>query len=42
MYREALKFNKRFIGLAKAMEDYIGMNVGANRMGISYYNCNSI
>ena len=39
MYSEALKFHRRFLGLAKSMEDYVGMSLGANRVAISYYNC---
>lgn len=39
MYYEALKFNRRYLGFAKAMEDMIGLSVGANRVAISYYNC---
>jgi len=42
MYGEALKFNRRFLGFAKAMEDSIGMSLGANRVAVSYYNCGEI
>jgi hypothetical protein len=36
-YHSALKFYKRFLGFAKAMEDKIGMSLGANRVAINYY-----
>ncbi len=39
LHKQALKFYKRFLGFAKIMEDKIGMSVGANRVGISYFNC---
>lgn len=39
MFSEALKFHRRYLGFAKAIEDMIGMGLGANRVAISYYNC---
>lgn len=36
-YSSALKFYRRFLGFAKAMEDRIGMALGANRVGINYF-----
>jgi len=34
----ALKFYRRYLGFAKAMEDKIGMALGANRVAVNYYN----
>ena len=42
LYKESLKFFRRFLGLAKAMEDKIGMCLGANRVAIAYFNCKDI
>ena len=37
-----MKFYKRYLGFAKAMEDVVGMGLGANRVAISYYNCGDV
>ena len=41
-YQASLKFYRRFLGFAKAMEDKIGMSLGANRVGISYFHCGEV
>jgi hypothetical protein len=38
-YKKGLKFFNRYLTSAKIMEDRVGMNVGANRVGIAYYYC---
>lgn len=38
-HRQALKFSRKFLGFAKMMEDRIGMCLGANRVGINYFEC---
>lgn len=42
LFKESLKFFRRFLGFAKAMEDRIGMSLGANRVAIAYFNCGDI
>ncbi len=36
-YRSAVRFYKRFLGFAKAMEDKIGMALGANRVAVNLF-----
>ena len=36
-FSSALKFYRRYLGFAKAMEDKIGMTLGANRVAVNYY-----
>ena len=36
-YQSAVKFYKRFLGFAKAMEDKIGMSLGANRVAVNLF-----
>jgi hypothetical protein len=36
-FRSAVKFYKRFLGFAKAMEDKIGMSLGANRVAVNLF-----
>lgn len=41
-FLSALKFYRRYLGFAKAMEDKIGMTLGANRVAVNYYNSGDI
>ena len=36
-FRSAIRFYKRFLGFAKAMEDKIGMALGANRVAVNLF-----
>lgn len=36
-HQRAVKFYKRFLGFAKAMEDKIGMALGANRVAVNLF-----
>lgn len=36
-YHSAVRFYKRFLGFAKAMEDKIGMSLGANRVAVNLF-----
>ncbi len=36
-HHSAVRFYKRFLGFAKAMEDKIGMALGANRVAVNLY-----
>ena len=36
-HHSAVKFYKRYLGFAKALEDKIGMALGANRVAVNLY-----
>ena len=36
-YQKAVRFYKRFLGFSKAMEDKIGMALGANRVAVNLF-----
>ena len=36
-HHKAIRFYKRFLGFAKAMEDKIGMALGANRVAVNLF-----
>jgi len=36
-YHKAVRFYKRFLGFSKAMEDKIGMALGANRVAVNLF-----